>query len=402
MKLAKRVSNIRHSVTQKINEEVIQLIEAGEFVYNLTSGQLPFHPPAPFIKSISQELKFLNSFQYSPVSGHKNLKNKLIASFVNARGLENFQGECIVSNGAKQVLYNSLGALVEEGDEIILIAPYWVSFSEMIKFWRGSPRVVNSKSYDNYTPNIDDIKNAINDKTKVLIINSPNNPTGVAYSDSWMKEIGKLLIEYPNLFIISDEIYSELSYYDPKPSFFYQYYPELLTRTIIVNGISKSFASTGLRIGYAFADHEIIKAMELIQSQTTSGASSLIQLALTNVAFDENKEFLEEVLERLRRNASFLREKLRETHLSHCWYQSTGAFYFLFNFSSTNYFKERYQDKTEDFSQEICDDLFKTKRVALVPGGSFGAPNTGRLSLAFDELLFQEAVTHIIDFCHQA
>lgn len=402
MKLAKRVDHIRLSITQKMNEEIHGLIDSGEFVYNLTAGQLPFHPSTELVQSLEAELKFLNSFQYSPIQGDQELRTKLTNWFTGRRGIEDYSGKCIIANGAKQALYNALGSLVEEGDEVLLIAPYWVSFSEMIKFWGGIPKVIESSSYDNYEPDMKSLAEKITDKTKVLIINSPNNPTGVCYSEEWMKGLANCLRDFPDLYIISDEIYSELSYYDPKPKYFYQFNPELLNRTIIVNGISKSFAATGLRIGYAFGREDIIGAMELIQSQTTSGANSLVQAALKNVSFEKNNtDFLEPVLDQLRTNAAFLREKLRTSKLAHCWYQSTGAFYFLFNFSSTPYFIEKYGEQTEDFSQEICDELFAEKKVALVPGGSFGAPNSGRLSLAFDELLFEEAISHIVDFCHR-
>lgn len=402
MKLASRLKNISPSLTQKKNEEINELINEGEFVYNLTSGQLPFHPPKELIASLESELKFLNSFQYSPVAGNTELLKKIIQNFKIERNLTEYNGESIISNGAKQSIYNALGALIEKGDEVLLIAPYWVSFSEMIKFWQGAPKIINSFSYDNYEPDLKLLESSITDKTKVLILNSPNNPTGVSYSAEWMEGFAKLLKKFPDLIIISDEIYSKLCYFDPKPTYFYQFDQSLLERTIVINGISKSFAATGLRIGYTIAPVEIVNAMRLIQSQTTSGANSLSQRALSNLSFESNSHFLEEVLDKIRNNASFLREKLRESDLSHCWYQSTGAFYFLFNFSSTPYFESHFGTEKEDRSKAICDQLFKEKKVALVPGKPFGAPNCGRLSLAFDELLFEEAITHIVEFCRQS
>lgn len=399
MKLARRVQDIHTSATQKLNEKINQLAQEGEFVYNLTSGQLPVHPPVELINALTTELKFLKSFQYSAVSGFPKLRDQLKDFYQEKRNLPFENLDCVISNGAKQSLYNVLGTIVEKGDEVIIISPYWVSFPAMIKFWGGVPVEFSSFAYDNYQPDLNKLMELINSKTKAIIINSPNNPTGVLYSENWMRSFAKMAKDFPDIVLVSDEIYSDLCYFDPKPQYFYQFAPELLSRTVIVNGISKTFAATGLRIGYTFAPKDIVKGMERIQSQTTSGANSLVQQALQNLNLNIAKDFQKKIAERLRRNAEFLQEKLRQNDLAHCWYQSTSAFYFLFDFSSTAFFKKTYNDSLKDHSEEICEQLFLEKKVALVPGAPFGAPNKGRMSLAFDEILFEEAITHIIDFC---
>ena len=155
--------------------------------------------------------------------------------------------DCIVGNGSKHVIYNILGAILNPGDEVILITPYWVSYPEMVKFWGGVPVVIDSHAFDGYTPDFDDIKKVIGQRTKAIIINSPNNPAGIHYSDQWMQKFATFMLDYPEIAIISDELYSEITYFDPAPTYFYQHETKLLERTFIVNGISKSFACSGVK-----------------------------------------------------------------------------------------------------------------------------------------------------------
>src|SRR3989344_6999155 len=209
----------------------------------------------------------------------------------------------------------------------------------MIKFWGGIPTIVKSNVFDAFVPAIEDIRKTITPKTKVIIVNSPNNPSGVHYSEAWMKEFAALMHEYPDLVVISDEVYSDITYFDPKPSYFYQFDHSLLPRTIIVHAISKTLAATGLRLGWAVAPASIVSAMAKIQGQTTSGPNSLMQRALLDFDFNFLEGFLTPVKNHIRQNAATLREKFREASLGHCWYQSTSAFYFMIDFSRTPMFK---------------------------------------------------------------
>jgi aspartate aminotransferase len=292
MELSSRVKGMAESVTLKLNSKAVELSEKGQQVYNLTAGQLPFRPPQDFIDAIRSELDFLKSYQYSPVTGFVDLRKKIIRHIEETRGInfsaDIFDGkefDCVISNGAKHSISNILGALIDPGDEVIIISPYWISYPEMIKFCRGIPVEVKSSIFDVFTPPLSEIRKAISPKTKAIIINSPNNPAGVHYSDEWMSEFAELLLEHPEIAIISDEIYFEVCYYDPKPTYFYQKKPELLLRTIIVDGISKAFASTGLRIGYCVAPKNICKGIENLQGQLTSSANSLVQRGMMNYNF---------------------------------------------------------------------------------------------------------------------
>lgn len=404
MELSSRVKGISESVTLKLNSKAMELSESGKQIYNLTAGQLPFRPPQSFIDAIRSELDFLKSYQYSPVGGFVDLRKKLIEHIESTRGIH-FSGldepfDCVISNGAKHSISNILGAIINPGDEVIVISPFWISYPEMIKFCRGIPVEVKSSIFDVFTPSLTELKKAITNKTKAIIINSPNNPAGIHYSDEWMQDFAELLIDHPHVSVISDEIYFEVCYYDPRPTYFYQKKPELLKRTVIVDGISKAFASTGLRIGYCVAPKNICQGIENLQGQLTSNANSLIQRAMMNYDFSSSSQFLIPVKNHLRDNANIIREKLKEAHLMKCWYQPVSAFYYMIDFSQTPVF-ERYaknrKDKT-DYSVQICEDILQELGVVIVPGTDFGMPNSARLSLVLHKEAFTEAMGKLVDF----
>ncbi|WPU64399.1 pyridoxal phosphate-dependent aminotransferase [Peredibacter starrii] len=387
----------------KLNEKAIQLTEEGKVIYNLSGGQLPIKPVSEFIEKIHHQLNFLKSYQYSPSAGFPALRKKLLKFFTDSRrlSLETVENDMdvIVSNGSKHSIYNALGAIIDPGDEVILLAPYWVSYPEMIKFWGGVPMVVKSNVFDAFVPAIEDIRKIISPRTKAIIVNSPNNPSGVHYSESWMREFAELLKENPHIVAISDEVYSDISYFDPKPTYFYQFDRSLLERTIIVHAISKTLAATGLRIGWAIAPADVVQAMGRIQGQTTSGPNSLAQRALLDFDLHFLESFLTPVKNHIRTNAATLREKFREANLGHCWYQSTSAFYFMIDFSRTPMFKRFPGD--EDHSYQIADELLNNEGITVVPGVDFGIPNTARISLVIEEVPFQEAITKIVRYLNK-
>ena len=409
MKLSSRVKGIPESVTLKLNSKALELQEQGKQIYNLTAGQLPFRPPLTFIDSLRSELDFLKSYQYSPVAGYIELRKKLLKHIEHSRAIS-FQSigvevDCVISNGAKHSISNILGALIDPGDEVIIFSPYWISYPEMIKFCRGVPISVQSNIYDVFTPSISELKKVISSRTKAIIINSPNNPAGIHYSDEWMGEFAELMIEYPEIAIISDEIYFDVYYYDPKPTYFYQKIPELLSRTIIVDGISKAFASTGLRIGYCIAPVELAKAVENLQGQLTSSPNSLVQRAMLTYDFDNAQDFLSPVKTHLRDNSIVIREKMKEFNLMKCWYQPTSAFYFMIDFTQTPIFKKYAINRSAsegngivDYSVQVCEDILKDTGVVIVPGTDFGLPNSARLSLVLHKEAFSEAMSKLMAY----
>jgi aspartate aminotransferase len=404
MELSSRVKGMAESVTLRLNTKAMELAESGKQVYNLTAGQLPFRPPQAFIEAIRSELDFLKSYQYSPVAGFVDLRKKILEHVESTRGI-NFSTlsepfDCVISNGAKHSISNILGTIVDPGDEVIIISPYWISYPEMIKFCRGVPIIVKSNIFDVFSPPLHDIKKAISEKTKAIIINSPNNPAGIHYSDEWMQGFADLLMEYPYVNVISDEIYFEVCYYDPKPTYFYQKNPELLKRTVIVDGISKAFASTGLRIGFCIAPQNICRGIENLQGQLTSSANSLIQRAMMSYDFNSSHQFLLPVKNHLRDNATVIREKLLEANLSKCWYQPVSAFYYMIDFSQTPAFARYAKDRLDqtDYSVLICEDILNQLGVVIVPGTDFGMTNSARISLVLYKEAFSEAMDKLVRF----
>ncbi len=400
MLLSSRVKGLSDSITMKLNEKALNLTDEGKVIYNLSGGQLPIKPLPEFVEKIHHQLNFLKSYQYSPVAGFPNLRKKLTKYITEERRLpsEVFENDfdCIVSNGSKHTIYNALGALIDPGDEVILLAPYWVSYPEMIKFWGGTPAVVRSNVFDAFVPAIEDIARMMTPRTKAIIVNSPNNPTGIHYSESWMREFAAFLKDHPDLVVISDEVYSDISYFDPKPTYFYQFDHSLLSRTVIIHAISKTLASTGLRLGYAIAPAPLVSAMGKIQGQTTSGPNSLVQRALIDFDLKYIDQFLEPVKYHVRQNAATLREKFRQADLGHCWYQSMSAFYFMIDFSRTPMFARFEGDR--DHSYAIADELLQKEGITVVPGSDFGLPNSARIALVIEEVPFQEAISKIVRY----
>lgn len=400
MILSSKVKNLTESITQKLNEKASDLTDEGKIIYNLSGGQLPIKPIPEFVEKINHQTNFLKSYQYSPVSGFSALRKKFMAHHLKQRSLssetfeENF--DCIISNGSKHSLYLALSALIDSGDEVILLTPYWVSYPQMIRSLGGVSVEIKTNAFDAFVPALEDIEKAMTPKTKAIIINSPNNPAGIHYSEKWMSDFANFLKSYPDLVVISDEVYSEITYFDPKPTYFYQKDPSLLKQTVIIHAISKSLAATGLRIGYTIAPSDLIKGMSRIQGQTTSGPNSLIQRALIDFDLSKTEAFLGPVCFHIRQNASYLREKFRKADLAHCWYQSTSAFYFMVDFSRTPMF-ERFKEEG-DYSYEIADELLEKMGIAVVPGTDFGVPNSARIAFVIDEIPFQEAISKLMKY----
>jgi aspartate aminotransferase len=404
MEVSKRVQSISESITLKLNAKAIKLSDQGKHIYNLTAGQLPYRPLTDFSNLIGSELDFLKSYQYSPVAGFPILRDKFITNFEKTRNVNfgklELDVDCVVTNGGKHAISNILGTLINPGDEVVLLAPCWVSYQQIIQFCHGVPKIVKSSIFDVFVPSLEDVKAALSGKTTAIIINSPSNPSGIHYSDEWMADFAKLMKDYPEVTIISDEIYYQLSYFDPKPTYFYQHDPSLLKQTVIVDGISKTLASTGLRIGYLIAPSDFCKSVAKLQGQTTSGANSLIQRALINFDFDKTEEYLEPIKVHLRENSRVIMEVMRDTKLSTSYYQSTSAFYFLLDFSHTpliEKFRKNKDDKT-DYAGEICDALLEELGIAIVPGTDFGAPNTARISLVSPKEQFTEAMEKLMTY----
>lgn len=353
-------------------------------IYDLSQDQLPIKPSPEFIEKIHHQLNFLKSFQNSPSAGFPSLRKKLIAEFAQSRGIGELENwGCTLSNGS--ILYNALGAIISPGAEVILLAPYCNAYPQAVEFWGGVPVFIRSNVFDAFVPAIDNIRKSITEKTVAIIVNSPNNPCGVHYSESWMREFAELMSEFPALIAISDEVYSDLSYFDPRPSYFYKLEHALLERTIVVQ--ANAF------LGWAIAPENIAAEMAKLN---TAPPNSLMQRALMEYDFANNESFLAPVRSHVRQNAATLREKFREHSLGHCWYQSTSAFFFMIDFSRTPMF-QRF-DGEKDNSYEIAEELLNEEGITVVAGSEFGLANSARISLVIEEVPFAEAIVKICKY----
>ena len=391
--LSNRLQSASESITLKLNAQAEQLRQQGELIYNLTAGQLPFPPDKALLQLLSSQINNLSSMQYSPVPGFPELRKKTLEYFEETRNIslnsQNF--ECVISTGAKQSLFNLIATLINPGDEVVTLAPYWVSYPEMIRYWQGKMVVVPPPHNLGTPPPINAIEKTLSSRTKAIILNTPGNPSGLYYSEHWIRDFGQLMTAHPHIQILSDEIYSQLFYHGNGPRYPYQFYPELLQRTFIIDGISKSMACTGLRIGFAFGPQKIMKAMAKIQGQSTSGANSLVQKALEKYDFSQIPQYLKPVKEHLAANCILLKNKLEEYSLQHTWYQTNGAFYFFMNLADTPLMKQRGEDKG-DRAGEVCAELIKKTGVVMVPSTDFGIPNGARISLVLDKQDFKTAL----------
>ncbi len=391
--LSQRILNSNESITLKLNAKAEALRKEGNKVFNLTAGQLPYRPSSLLIENIEKQLNLLSSYQYSPVAGLAELKTKVLNYFQESRDINFPEGEfdAIVSTGAKQAVFNLVGTIVNPGDEVIILAPYWISYPEMIKYWDGVPVEVRPSSSVTSAPSISQIEESISSKTKAIFLNSPGNPSGIFYDEGWMKEFAELMAKYPNVLIISDEIYFKLNYYDPKPTYPYHYVPELLERTVLIDGISKSMACTGLRIGFTVAPKAICKGMGKLQGQSTSGANSLIQGALVEYDFADIDSYLAPIKNHLRVNSEIVKTKMEEYGLQNAWYQTNSAFYFFLDFSKMPIMK-KFSNPEEDHAFKICEELIEQSGIVVVPGTDFGLSNCARMSLVLERNIFTEAL----------
>ncbi len=399
--VSSRANNVSESVTLQLNAKAVKLAESGRTIYNLAAGQLPNMPPDNFLVSIANELENIKSFQYSPVSGFPKLREKLIGQIEEKRGI-NYSSlpgdyDCIVSSGAKQSVSNMILTLVDKGDEVILLKPYWLSYTEMVKLADAKVVAIDS---DNFIPKLDELEKSITKNTKIILLNSPNNPSGIYYPDDWMKGFAEIIKKHKQIFVISDEIYYDVIYRGDGPTLFYQYDNSLLERTIIIDGISKALACTGLRIGYSIASKEIIKAASRIQGHMSSGASSLIQNAMLRFDYSAVTSYLTPIKALIKKNAGILEELLIKSGLDSVIYPTTSAFYFLLDLSKTPLFKKFNKDSYSlaDQSVPVCEDILEKLGVVIVPTPDFGAPNCVRISLVLPSDKFETAITKLVNY----
>ncbi|KYH12730.1 pyridoxal phosphate-dependent aminotransferase [Neorickettsia sp. 179522] len=390
--LSKKLESIKPSATAEATRRVRELRARGKDVISLCIGEPDFSTPFLGQEMAIQAIKDCDD-NYSPVAGTMVLREEIAAKFVRDNALHYSPHEIVVSNGAKQVLYNILGAILNPGDEVVLIAPYWVSYCEMVRIFSGKPVVVPSAK--NFKINIPAIREALNTKTKAILINSPNNPSGVCYQESELRDLASVLRAYPQVYIISDDIYEHITYAESSFLNIANVAPELKERIILVNGVSKCYAMTGWRVGYAAIPNKaVISLVCRLQEHSTFGVCTIAQAAALG-ALRSGQEVLSErlaIFERKRNKAVEVLSMLPEL----CCYKPDGGFYLFLSCSA--FFGKKspsgFEVKTDS---DVAEYLLEEHAVAVVPGEEFGVPGYFRISYALSVDLLEQACMRIVN-----
>ncbi len=393
-RIAKKMASIEPSATLQITAEAGRMKREGKNVISLAAGEPDFPTPQNIkekaIKAIEE-----NFTHYTPASGIPELKEAIAEKFKKDWRIEYKPSEVIVSAGAKQVIFNAIYALCDPGDEVIVIAPAWVSYVEQIKLAGGKPVIIETKEKDNFIPDPEKIKEKISERTKAIIINSPNNPTGAVYPKEVLIKIAKTAISR-NVLIISDEIYEKLSYEEKSESLAYLM-PEERDKMLIVNGVSKAYAMTGWRIGWGLGPEDLIKAMGIIQGHMTSNPCSIAQKAALE-AVKGPQEKVSEMVEEFKKRRELLCSLLEDApHLE--FNKPKGACYLFVNIEKS--MGKKHNGKEIESDIDFCKRLLSEKLVAIVPGSAFLAPGYARISYAASRKDLEEASRKIKEFLRE-
>lgn len=388
MKLAKRVKALTPSSTLAITAKANALKAEGHDVIGLGAGEPDFNTPIHIIERAEAAMRE-GLTKYTPASGLGQLKESIVNKLKKDQQLDYDPGEVIVTTGAKHALYNLFQVLLDEGDEVIVPTPYWVSYPEQVKLAGGKPVHIEGKEENGFKITPDQLKAAINGKTKALIINSPSNPTGAIYTDAELKAIGDVCVEH-DLLIVSDEIYEKLTYFGEKHTSIAELSEELKERTIIINGVSKSHSMTGWRIGYAVGDRDIIQAMTNLASHSTSNPTSIAQYGAI-AAYDGTQEPVAEMNKAFEGRLNKVYDQLVQIPGFKCE-KPKGAFYLFPNVT------EAAEMTGFESVDQWVEALLEFEKVALVPGSGFGSPDNVRLSYATSMDVLEEALDRIRRF----
>ena len=374
--LSDRAKSLKPSPTLAINAKAKAMQAQGIQVISFGAGEPDFDTPEN-IKQAAKKALDQGFTKYTPVGGIDELKDAIINKFKGDSHLTYKRSEILVSCGGKHSFYNLAQAIFDHGDEVIIPAPYWVSYPPMVALAGGTPVIVEATEKNEFKITSDDLKKAVTPKTKALIINSPSNPTGSAYSKKDLESIAEIAVS-KSFFVISDEIYEKIVYDGFQFTSIASISEEMKKKTIIVHGVAKTYAMTGWRIGYTAGPEEIISAMNNIQSQSTSNPTSISQKASVEALAGPQDEVGKMVFAFAQRR-NYIVDRLNKMPGVSC-YKPAGAFYVFPNFSS--YYAKSYQGKKIENSTRLADFFLDVARVALVPGVEFGADPFERLSYA--------------------
>ena len=360
------------ALTSKANE----LKSQGEDIIVLTVGEPDFDTPE-YIKEDAKKAIDMGVTKYTAVDGTVDLKKTIIRKFKNENNLDFSLDEIIVSAGCKQSIFNFLQVIIDDGDEVIIPQPYWVSYADMVKYSGGKPIMLSTNYEDNFSIDIDKFESLITENTKLFMINSPNNPSGKYYNTEMLNKLSEILKKYDKIFISSDDIYEHIHWNSEKFQNILNVCPDLKSRTIIFNGVSKAYSMTGWRIGYAAGNSDIIKKMKTLQSQSTSCASSISQAAACS-ALSNTCEEMPIMNNEYKKRHDYVVSELNKIEGVECR-PTDGTFYV---FPSFKKFIELSNSITND--SELALYILEKAKVAVVPGSAFGVEGHIRISIAID------------------
>ncbi|CAD5271017.1 MULTISPECIES: pyridoxal phosphate-dependent aminotransferase [unclassified Imperialibacter] len=387
--LSKRVNALAESATLAMAKKARELKSTGVDIISLSLGEPDFKTPKHIQEAAKAAIDEEKYFAYSPVAGYQDLREAIAAKFRNENGLDSKPENIVVSTGAKQSIYNLMSSILDPGDEVIIFAPYWVSYSDIIQLCEGKSVLVSGTIENGYKPTAAQLEAAITPKTKALLYSSPCNPTGSVFSKEDFEGFVKVLAKHPQILILADEIYEHINYVGKHISI--GTFPEVKDRTVTINGMAKGFAMTGWRIGFINAPKEVAQACEKIQGQVTSGTNTIAQRATVSAltsSLDATKEM--SAIYRKRRDMVYdLLKSIPGLKVN----MPEGAFYFFPDVS--HYFGKSDGEMTVKDADDFCIYILAKAHVALVTGGAFGAPNAVRLSYAASEPELQEAIKRI-------
>ncbi len=390
MELSERLQRLQPSATLAMSQRSGELKAQGVDVINMSVGEPDFNTP-DHIKEAAKKAIDENWSRYSPVPGYPELKKAIVAKLKNENGLDYQPSQILCSNGAKQSVCNTVMALVNAGDEVIIPAPYWVSYPQMVLLAEGTPVFVEAKIEQDFKITPEQLEAAITPKTKALILCSPSNPTGSVYSLQELEALKNVLLRYPQIIVIADEIYEHINYVGQHASM--ASFPDIKDRVVIINGVSKAYAMTGWRIGFIAAPEWIVKGCNKLQGQYTSGPCSVSQKA-AEAAYTSSQQCVEDMRQAFERRKNLIVRLAKEIPGLEV-NDPQGAFYLFPKCSS--YFGKTDGERVINNSTDFAMYLLEVGHVATVGGDAFGSPECFRMSYATSDENIVEAMRRIKD-----
>jgi aspartate aminotransferase len=386
MELTARVNQVSTSITLAISAKAKAMKAEGIDVCSFSAGEPDFPTPKHICEAAKAALDE-GKTRYGAAVGELKLRQAIANKLQKDNNLSYTPENIIVTNGGKFSLYNLMQVLIESGDEVIIPAPYWLSYPEMVKLADGTPVIVNTSAENDYKITPEELEKAITPKTKLFVFNSPSNPTGAVYRPREVKALAEVIVER-DILVVADEIYEKILYDDAEHLSIGSIDDEIFSRTITSSGFAKSHSMTGWRVGYAAAPMEILKAMAKIQSHSTSNVCTFAQYGAI-AALESSQECVQEMLAAFTQRRSYMCQAINDIPALSCP-KPDGAFYLFVDIS-----------KTGKKSLEFCQELLETKQVAAVPGIAFGMDNCIRFSYATDMNTIKEGIRRLSEFVNQ-